>query len=79
MGFHPREDGRGVPVPISTGVAVGFVSEEGTPQYFNEIGFLGVVDEEVDTPVVSLVVDGEREVPLVIERDSVGWVTETTR
>lgn len=55
-------------MPVGTVVAVGFVSKEGVPQYFDEIGLLAVVGEEVDTPVVGLVGDGEREVPVVVER-----------
>jgi len=55
-------------MPISAVVAVGLVSEEGTPKDFNEIGFLGLVGEEVNTHVVGLAADGEREVPIVVKR-----------
>lgn len=55
-------------MPTSAVVAVGLVSEEGTSKDFNEIGLLGVVGEEVYAPVVGLAADGEREVPVVVER-----------
>lgn len=55
-------------MPISAVVAVGLVSEEGTPKDFNEIWLIGVVGEKVDTPVVGLAADGEREVPIVVKR-----------
>ena len=55
-------------MPVGTVVAVGLVSEECASQYFYEIWLPRVVGEEVDTPVVGLVVDGEREVPVVVER-----------
>ncbi|MGM0389703.1 hypothetical protein [Natrinema limicola] len=54
-------------MPVGAVVAVGLVAEEGVLQDFDEIGLPGVAGEEVDTAVVGLVVDGEREVPVVVE------------
>lgn len=54
-------------MPSRTGIAIGFVSKEGTSQDFYEVWLSGVVGEEVDTPVIGLVVNGEREIPVMVK------------